>query len=128
MDVIIPGDTAIYAIIKTWPIHHKARSTVIGYMESLDMKHPALGTGPVGMEPPLNSFVLEAFSITKKLTPVIGLKTSPGARNILFAKMMLMVMYLLENLVTDIGPAREVTRGYRGAQPCWSSTKTGSAA
>ena len=53
-----------------------------GCMASLDTRHLALDTGPVGTAQPQNNFVLEAFFTTKKHTPVIGLRMLAAVRNI----------------------------------------------
>jgi len=73
-------------------IHPLAQSTVTGSMASLDMKHLALDTGPVGTAQPQNNFVLEVFFTMKKHTPVIGLRMLVAVRNILSARMTPTVM------------------------------------
>ena len=56
-DVTTRGEIQTFVGGKTWQIHPLAQSTVTGSMASLDMKHLALDTGPVGMAQPQNNFV-----------------------------------------------------------------------
>ena len=62
----------------------------------------------------------------KKHTSVIGLRMLVAVRNTLYVRMTPTVMCHQENLVTDIGPAKEDTHDSKGVPPCWCSTKTGS--
>jgi len=150
MVAIILGEIQVFVWTKTWLVSRNCRyskfinqidyfffkklqirllalSTAIGCTAYLVMKHHVQDIGRVGMELQQNSTVLEGYFTMKIRMHAIGLKMLEGARSIHCVKMTPMVMFLLEDLVIDTGPARVDIQDCRGVLQCWFSTKHESA-
>jgi len=117
--------TELNVAAKSVTIPQQAPNTVTGCTASLDMKHLAQDTGHVGMEQPLNSFVLEAFFTMKTHTHVIGLRMLEAAKSTPCVRTTPMVTCPWASPATGTGLAREDTPAFRGVLPCSSSTRPG---